>query len=191
MTSQNTPSTYKIAVDVGFYAFKAAAVWEDKIVTERVPAIVGVGETDNGLLSTGLVRQKKQMPDVIVVDDLRHLVGQHVNLYARPIERLDFDRLTFSPELRALWEQRPPTLYPEIKCPVLLLPARTDAANQDERAFLEAKRKAVAAAQQILADSETIWFNHTVHDVPLQRPRKLANTITRFVRENKLEWHAN
>ena len=102
MTSQNTPSTYKIAVDVGFYAFKAAAVWEDKIVTERVPAIVGVGETDNGLLSSGLVRQKKQMPDVIVVDDLRHLVGQYVNLYARPIERLDFDRLTFSPELRAL-----------------------------------------------------------------------------------------
>ena len=102
MTSQNTPSTYKIAVDVGFYAFKAAAVWEEKIVTERVPAIVGVGATDNGLLSIGLVRQKKQTPDVVIVDDLRHLVGQHVNLYAHPIERLDFDRLAFSPELRAL-----------------------------------------------------------------------------------------
>ena len=42
------------------------------------------------------------MTDVVIVDDLRHLVGQHVNLYARPIERLGFDRLTFSPELRAL-----------------------------------------------------------------------------------------
>lgn len=102
MTSQNTTPIYKIAVDVGFYAFKAATVWESKIVTERIPAVVGVGETDNGLLSIGLVRQKKQMPDIVVVDDLRHLVGQHVNLYARPIERLDFDRLTFSPELRAL-----------------------------------------------------------------------------------------
>ena len=61
--------------------------------------MVGVGETDNGLLRTGLVRQKKQMPDVVMTDDLRHLVGKHVNLYARPIERLDFDRLTFSPEL--------------------------------------------------------------------------------------------
>lgn len=88
--------------------------------------------------------------------------------------------------LRALWEQRPPTLYPKIECPVLLLPARTDAMNQDERAFLGAKRKAVAAAQQMLAESETVWFNHTVHDVPLQRPRKLANTITRFAREHKL-----
>ena len=56
MTSQNPIPTYKIAVDVGFYAFKAAVVLEDKIVTERVPAVVGVGETDNGLLSIGLIR---------------------------------------------------------------------------------------------------------------------------------------
>ena len=88
--------------------------------------------------------------------------------------------------LRALWEQRPPTLYPKIECPVLLLSARTDAMNQDERAFLDAKRNAVAVAQQMLAESETVWFNHTVHDVPLQRPRKLANTITRFARGHKL-----
>jgi len=102
VTAENPTSPIKIAVDVGFHAFKAALVWDDKIHTELVPAVVGVGETDTGLLQTGLVRQKKQMPDVVIVEDLRHLVGAYVNLYARPIERLDFDRLTFSPELRAL-----------------------------------------------------------------------------------------
>jgi pimeloyl-ACP methyl ester carboxylesterase len=88
--------------------------------------------------------------------------------------------------LRALWEQRPPALYPRIKCPVLLLPAQTEATSADERSFRDAKRQAVGAAQRGLAFSETVWFNETVHDVPLQRPRKLADTITRFLLKHKL-----
>lgn len=88
--------------------------------------------------------------------------------------------------LRTLWEQRPPVLYPAIKCPVLLLPAQTKPASADERDFRDAKRQAVAAAQKGLPISETVWFNETVHDVPLQRPRKLADTITHFLLEHKL-----
>jgi pimeloyl-ACP methyl ester carboxylesterase len=84
--------------------------------------------------------------------------------------------------LRALWEQRPPQLYPRVQCPVLMLPAWSDARDARERAFLAAKRRNLALARQLLAQSETVWFAHTIHDVPLQRPRKLANVITRFAR---------
>ncbi len=86
--------------------------------------------------------------------------------------------------LRALWEQRPPKLYPKIQCPVLIIPARSP--MRDEHAFNDAKRAAVAAAKQALTRSEIVWFDNTVHDIPLHRPRKLANTITRFARKYKL-----
>ena len=88
--------------------------------------------------------------------------------------------------LRALWEQRPPALYGKCKCPVLLLPAQTQPTSAEELAFRDAKRSAVLVAQQGLAVSETVWFNETVHDVPLQRPRKLSDTITRFLLKHKL-----
>ncbi len=91
--------------------------------------------------------------------------------------------------LRALWEQRPSALYPRIKCPVLLLPAQMQATSADERAFRDSKRQAVGAAQKGLAMSDTVWFNETVHDVPLQRPRKLADMITRFLVKNHLLKH--
>ena len=84
--------------------------------------------------------------------------------------------------LRALWEQRPPQLYPRVQCPVLMLPARPRRPNEGERAFLDAKRRNIAIAQRLLPHSETVWFADTIHDVPLQRPRKLANVIVRFAR---------
>jgi len=82
--------------------------------------------------------------------------------------------------LRALWGQRPPQLYPHVQCPVLMLPARSNSIDEHERAFLASKRQNLAVARRLLAQSETIWFANTVHDVPLQRPRKLANVIARF-----------
>ncbi len=85
--------------------------------------------------------------------------------------------------LRALWEQRPPRWYPQVQCPVLMLPAWSDSMDAHERAFLAAKRQNIAIARRLLAQSETVWFAHTVHDIPLQRPRKLANVITRFARD--------
>ncbi len=86
--------------------------------------------------------------------------------------------------LRAMWEQRPPQLYPKINCPVLMIPAQSSQA--DERGFNEAKRRNVAIAQKALAQSETIWFKDTVHDVPLHRPRKLAGVIARFVKKHRV-----
>ena len=103
MTSQTmTLSLLKVAMDAGFHSFKAAFVLDGKMHTIILPAIVGLGETDLGLLQPGLTRQKKQLPFVVRVDDQPFLVGPFVNLFTRPVERLDFDRLSQAPELRAL-----------------------------------------------------------------------------------------
>lgn len=102
MTKNSTQPFLRIVLDVGFHAVKAAAIHQGNLLTSIIPAIVGVGETDLGLLQTGLTRQKRQQPFQVTVEGQRLLVGPYVNQYARPIERLDFDRLSHSVELQAL-----------------------------------------------------------------------------------------
>jgi len=40
-----------------------------------------------------------------------------------------------------------------------------------------------AQAEELIADVEVIWLDNTIHDVPLQRPHRLAEEIRRFVQE--------
>jgi pimeloyl-ACP methyl ester carboxylesterase len=76
----------------------------------------------------------------------------------------------------ALYDQRPSALYPLVGCPVLLCPAA-----EDELAA--AKQDAVARALRLLPDAGAIWFEDTMHDIPLQRPAELADVLARFVKE--------
>ncbi len=92
----------KIAIDPGFGGFKVAEVQHGNLATHTLPAVVGVGSTDLGYLGTGFGRQNKHTPHTVTIDGTGYLVGQNVNHYAPPIERLDFQRLSDGPELRAL-----------------------------------------------------------------------------------------
>lgn len=76
----------------------------------------------------------------------------------------------------ALYDQRPSALYPLVGCPVLLCPAA-----EDELAA--AKQDAVERALRLLPDARAIWFEDTMHDIPLQRPAELAAEVARFVKE--------
>jgi pimeloyl-ACP methyl ester carboxylesterase len=86
--------------------------------------------------------------------------------------------------LRALWEQRPADYYPLVRCPALILPAANE--HVEEHAWSERRRALVEAAARGIEKNRVVWFHETVHDIPLQRPRKLANVITSFAVENKL-----
>jgi pimeloyl-ACP methyl ester carboxylesterase len=76
----------------------------------------------------------------------------------------------------ALYDQRPPALYPLVDCPVLLCPA-----GDGEPA--EAKRAAVDRALDLLPSASVTWFEDTMHDIPLQRPAELAAELARFANE--------
>jgi pimeloyl-ACP methyl ester carboxylesterase len=76
----------------------------------------------------------------------------------------------------ALYDQRPSALYPLVGCPVLLCPAA-----EDELAA--ARQDAVARALRLLPDARALWFEDTMHDIPLQRPAELADVLARFVKE--------
>jgi len=100
--SDSATSLLCVAVDAGFGGIKAALVCDGQLRTAHVPAVVGVGETSTGLLETGITRQDRKRPYVLTTGGRRYLVGPHVERFATPIERLDFDRLAPSPELQAL-----------------------------------------------------------------------------------------
>jgi len=92
-----------ISLDPGFGAFKATTI-NGKQYTVTIPAIVGAGTLTKTHLSTGLGRGKKHdEPINVSFDGVNYLVGDNVHRYARPIERLDWERLGNGPELRALF----------------------------------------------------------------------------------------
>jgi hypothetical protein len=118
--TENLPQPFlRIALDVGFHAVKAAIVHQGNLLTSIIPAVVGVGETDMGMLQTGLTRQKRQQPYQVTIEGQKLLVGPYVNQYARPIERLDFDRLSRSIELQALVYATLAQVLKQIQAPTL------------------------------------------------------------------------
>ncbi len=76
----------------------------------------------------------------------------------------------------ALWNHHPPELYPQVTCPVLLMPAR-QVGNADASERLRRRESSVAQAGSLLPRAKTVWLEDSIHDVPLQRPELVAGII--------------
>ena len=95
----------RIGVDPGFGGFKVSELYGgDSISVEITPAVVGVGKKERGLLSLPTLgsRPSTAKPLSVSYEGIEYLVGQNIHLYARPVQRLDFLRLSEGPELRSL-----------------------------------------------------------------------------------------
>ena len=79
----------------------------------------------------------------------------------------------------ALWEHKPFELYPTLQCPVLMLPARQ--AVPDAMARRMRREESIAKAESLLPVSKTVWLEDSIHDVPLQRPALVADTIREHI----------
>lgn len=80
--------------------------------------------------------------------------------------------------LRAMYEQQPARLYPQIQEPVLICAA------DDGSEWARHKRGAVAAAGAAIPHAEIRWFEQTAHDIHVHRPERLARTMLDFVESN-------
>ena len=80
----------------------------------------------------------------------------------------------------ALWDHRPSQLYPTLQCPVLMLPARQSTPDAMDRRFR--REESITKAASLLPISKTVWLEDSIHDVPLQRPELVANTIGEHIK---------
>jgi pimeloyl-ACP methyl ester carboxylesterase len=83
---------------------------------------------------------------------------------------LTFDR--HMSVLRGLWEHTPSERYPQMRVPVLLLPADTG-----DVAWTHSKQDAVDAALAALPVGRSHWFHPAHHDVHAQRPDEVAEVL--------------
>ena len=82
--------------------------------------------------------------------------------------------------VRALWDQRVSELAPNVACPVLFIAAERAGSEGTER-WMELKRAGIERAEGLLRHVEVHWMKDTIHDIPLHKPRELAQLIEEFV----------
>jgi hypothetical protein len=91
--------------DPGHNANKFARVQAGQISTYVLPSTVGLASRSkkDGLTLGGVVRPRRavQPPLRVVFEGIEYLVGPNVDQFTKPIDRLDLNRFTDSPELRA------------------------------------------------------------------------------------------
>ena len=92
-----------LAWDPGFGGSKIAHITNHKLQTHHLPAVIGVGQLRASSLATGLGNRSRQIrPLQIALNKQHYLVGNNVHKFTRPLERLDFQRLSQGPEIKAL-----------------------------------------------------------------------------------------
>jgi pimeloyl-ACP methyl ester carboxylesterase len=105
------------------------------------------------------------------------MAGQEVFPDDTIAPRLSFERHMHI--VRALWDYHVAELLPRITCPVLVMPAIRDGNPE----WTERKRAGVAQAEALNPRVRTVWLEDSIHDVPLQRPALVAETIASFILE--------
>ena len=79
---------------------KAVVIQESSVM---VPSQIGFGTTDTGMLSRGFLKSPRtNLPYKVTVNDREYLAGPNVEMYATPLQRMDFARLGDSAEQQAL-----------------------------------------------------------------------------------------
>lgn len=165
-----------VLLDGGFLDLQSdpRMTWENVRARLAPPRLAGTPlSTFKEMLEEHVNVARKRAAKVIILENFEQLPDGTI----RP--HLSYDN--HMKVLRGMWEQRSSLLLPELTVPVLLIPAQAAASGDRELAFLQAKRRALADAGRIRAPHRVIWFKNTIHDIPLQRPRRLANVIARFV----------
>jgi pimeloyl-ACP methyl ester carboxylesterase len=85
--------------------------------------------------------------------------------------------------LRAMYDQRPKELLARMEVPTLMYCARPRKhVMESERAFYEMKRDSVKRIRRANPRIQVEWIT-SIHDIPVDRPRELAERIARFAAE--------
>ena len=106
-----------------------------------------------------------------------HIVDQHPDGTVSP-------RLTFENHLKiieAMWHQPTLELYARIHCPVQIIIAEREQHNAVSRLWANFREQNLEKIRLLLPQAHIVRMANTAHDIPLQRPQRLAEEILAFV----------
>jgi pimeloyl-ACP methyl ester carboxylesterase len=84
--------------------------------------------------------------------------------------------------LRSMWEYKTYEKFARVRCPVLMVPAvPVGSPLAEQQAYQALKEKGIHQAQAAIQMLSVQRMLDTVHDIPLQRPSELAESIIKFV----------
>ncbi|MCB9418446.1 MAG: alpha/beta hydrolase [Ardenticatenaceae bacterium] len=156
-----------IFVDGGFLDLSGRGTWEEIAMALRPPNLNGTP------LPQLRARIKEFHPDwspegiEATLANFAHLPDGTV----RPWLSLDHHMQI----LRAMYEQKPQTLFPRITEPVLICVA------DDGSEWTHQKREQVRIAADLLPQAQVVWFPNTAHDIHVEKPVELARMFEEFV----------
>lgn len=156
-----------VLVDGGFMSMRArdaGTTWEELWERLKPPTLAGRRRTELA------ERMRHGHPDWGHAG-IEHTLANFETLSdgtIRPWLSLDHHREI----LYAMWQQDPEQIYPRVRIPVLAVAA----GPQDAERAAE-KREGLAAFEQRIACCRTHWFEHTDHDIHVQRPDELAKLM--------------
>ena len=166
-----------VLIDGGFLETSAWLTWEQAEKVMRPPAI-------DGMPLEAFLKGARSWPD------LRDLWSPQLEeMFLSNFEVRDgkvYRRLPVEQHMmivRAIWEQRPSQLWEHVRCPVLMLPAVREEGDPQRAQWTRAKLEAIELARGKLQHSRLVEMRDSIHDVPVQRPRELAEVITEFAAE--------
>jgi len=164
-------------VDGGFLEISAF----EGMTWERVQQVMAPPPLDGMKLSV-LLQGARSWPDLKEVwsDEVQAILLANFQVDDDETVHPRLSRENHLKILRSLWEQRPSELWAGLRCPLLLVPAARQNADPRSGMWMEAKRKAIAVAEEGVPGLRVVWMEDTIHDVPLQRPAALAGAIIEF-----------
>lgn len=165
-----------VMVDGGLFAMKDVPgfTWDQAEAMLRPPDLDGMPAADFR------ARLRGWLPDGVYSEAVADILL--ANFRQDEDERL-YRRLPIPQHLliaRAIYEKETFDLFARARCPILLCPARETPRDERGAQFLQLKLEGAARAGQTARDVRTLWFEDTVHDIPLQRPAELAQAIADF-----------
>lgn len=163
-----------VLVDGGMTEISAALNWEEAQKVMRPPAINGVPLER----FVGFARTWPHIRDIWSPQLGEMLLANFLIEDGKVYRRLTMEN--HMKVVRAIYDQKPTKLYPNVRVPVLLVPAYREPENEQERFWQKAREHGLEAAQRSLANARLSVMRETPHDVPVFRPEHLARAIAEF-----------
>ncbi len=159
-----------IFVDGGFLHLNGRGTWEQISKELRPPELDGLPRQ---LLEKGIADSHPLWAPAGIEATLENMETLPDGTVRR---RLSIDN--HMKILRAMYEQPTPDLYPRLNEPVLICVAL------DGSAWAEQKKVQVSAAAAMIPEAKVVWFEHTAHDIHVERPTDLAQEMLSFITQH-------